>query len=282
MNNNMLAPLGALGELYIGGDGIAEGYLNNLELSKEKFINNPLLNNIGTHHSQKIYRTGDIVKWLPCGNLEFIGRLDLQVKIRGFRVELGDVETAIIGLPCIKSAVVKLNDFSSGIQNLIAYIVTNNEVSLENQTVFYESLRKDLGLKLPDYMVPTVFVNLKNLPLTSNGKIDRKNLPQPEIIENQNELVEPKTDTEKLLCELWKNVLEIDKISTKDHFFTLGGHSLLAMKMLAKLEVTFEIEILISTFFISPTIESTAALIDATKLADLEFSDDIFFEEGTI
>ncbi|WP_143315168.1 non-ribosomal peptide synthetase [Clostridium sp. HBUAS56017] len=221
--NNKLLPIGIAGELYVGGDGIAKGYLNRSELTKEKFIENPY------KRDEIIYKTGDLVKWLPDGNLDFIGRVDNQVKINGFRIELGEIEAKLLKHNEIKDAVVIDRLDSKGNKYLCGYIVALREMS---SLEIKEFLRKEL----PNYMIPSYIMQLKEMPLTPNGKTDRKALPKPDLSkELDNEYVAPRNDVEEKLANAWSEVLGIEKIGVKDNFYDIGGDSIKSMQIVSRI-----------------------------------------------
>ncbi|RCJ27418.1 non-ribosomal peptide synthetase [Nostoc sp. ATCC 43529] len=243
-------PLGVVGELYIGGDGLARGYLHRPELTQERFIDNPFIP--GT----KLYKTGDLVRYLSDGNLEYLGRDDEQIKIRGFRVELGEIATIIIQHPDVRDAVViAVNDTEEN-QTLIAYIVTDKQ-DIAVQLLPY------LQQKLPNYMLPSAFVVLDALPLTPNGKVDKRSLPTNEFIRpNTNKtLIAPRNFTELSLVKLWENLLNTTPIGVTDNFFNLGGHSFLAVRLMAQIQDRFGHNLSLSTLFENPTIEKLAAIV---------------------
>ncbi|MBW4594262.1 MAG: amino acid adenylation domain-containing protein [Brasilonema angustatum HA4187-MV1] len=219
-------PIGVAGELHVGGDGLARGYLNRPELTLEKFIPNPF----SADKSAQLYKTGDLVRYLPDGNIEFLGRLDAQVKIRGFRIELGEIEAVLSTHPQIQQAVVIAIADNSENKRLVAYVVSNEKTLSTNQ------LRDFLQQEMPAYMLPSVFVILDTLPLTPNGKVDRKALRE---IDSQNSesnanFVAPRTLEEELLAQIWSEVLGVAQVSIHDNFFALGGDSLRAVQVLAK------------------------------------------------
>ncbi|MEA5617994.1 amino acid adenylation domain-containing protein [Cronbergia sp. UHCC 0137] len=248
-------PVGVFGELYTGGDGLARGYLNQPELTTEKFIPNPF-------GSGKIYKTGDIVRYLADGNIEFIGRVDNQVKIRGFRIELGEIEVVLSEHPHILNVIVIAREDIPGDKRLIAYIVTQPQATLTQS-----ELRQFLKQKLPEYMIPSAFVILEKFPLTPNGKIDRRALPIPEQIRREPEetFIAPRNELEQQLTKAWEAILGIKPIGVKDNFFALGGHSLLAVKLFAQIEKTFKINIPLAAIFHSPTIEQLADMINSQE-----------------
>ena len=214
-------PIGVQGELYIGGANLARGYLNQPALTAEQFIPHPFSNAPGA----RLYKTGDLARYLPDGNIEFLGRTDYQVKIRGYRVELEEVEAALEQHPAIRQAVVCAQEDIQGNKRLVAYVVLSKETAVSLHT-----LRSFLQTKLPDYMVPAAFVVLDALPLTPNGKIDRQALPAPDQTRPSlgEAFVAPRTPTEELLAGIWAHVLGVESVGLHDNFFALGGHSLLA------------------------------------------------------
>jgi len=210
-------PIGVPGELYIGGDGVARGYLNREELTNEKFIANPFMNN-------RIYKTGDIARYREDGIIEYLGRIDNQVKIRGYRVETGEIESLLNQYPDVSENVIIIHSITSQDIRIIAFFVSNSEQKIE--TVDIKNFLSD---QLPSYMIPSAFVQLKSIPLTSNGKVDRKALPIPENMRVQNDVVfiSPENESEKIIAEIWKKVLRVNKVGVNENFFELGGHSLL-------------------------------------------------------
>jgi len=252
------APIGVVGELYIGGDGVARGYLNRPELTAEKFIPAPF----STRPGARLYRTGDRVRYLPDGNIEFLGRIDQQVKIRGYRIELGEIETVLNTHPAVRSTVVLAREDAPGDKRLVAYIVTTREVSL---TV--SELRAFLQRTLPEYMVPTVFVLLDALPLTPNGKIDRKALPAPQQgrLGVTEEFVAPSTPLEEIIATVWSEVLSVKRMGIHDNFFELGGHSLLATQVVARLTNMLQMDLLLRDLFAAPTVSMLAQRLQARR-----------------
>ncbi|MDB4867900.1 MAG: lchAA, partial [Cohnella sp.] len=244
-----LQPIGAAGELCVGGDGLVLGYFNRPELTEEKFVSHPF------KEEERIYRTGDLARWLPDGNIEFIGRIDHQVKIRGQRVELGEIEQQLLKHKAIREAVVLAMDASSGETQLVAYVVADMPLT-------GGMLRDFAGKELPGYMVPSAFIQLEELPLTGNGKVDRRALPKPDVRHRSEAAYVPaRTDTEARLVSIWQEVLGIPQIGVQDHFFELGGHSLKAMVMLAQIHRDLQVELPLKELFQSPTIEGLAQAI---------------------
>ncbi|KYC36596.1 non-ribosomal peptide synthetase [Scytonema hofmannii PCC 7110] len=255
-------PIGVLGEVYIGGDGLARGYLNRPEQTAEKFIPNPFSNN----SAARLYKTGDIARYLPNGEIEYIGRMDYQVKIRGFRIELGEIEAAINQHPAVRETVVIVREDEAHSQSLVAYIVLHSE-----QTLTIPELRCFLKSKLPNYMVPAIFVMLESLPLTPNGKIDRKALRAPEATQllAESDFVAPSTPIEQMLALIWAEVLGIEKIGIHNNFFELGGHSLLATRVISQVRKVFQQELPLRRLFEQPTIAGLAKEIEkATKTSN--------------
>jgi amino acid adenylation domain-containing protein len=254
-------PIGIQGELHIGGDCLAKGYLNRPELTAEKFIPNPF----SDKSNARLYKTGDLARYLPDGNIEYIDRIDSQVKIRGFRIELGEIESVLSSHPQIKQAVaIAIDDRDRGDKYLAAYVIQQDSSNLTNR-----DLREFLKAKLPDYMIPATFVMLDTLPLTPNGKIDRRALPAPEDNRqaSRDTFVPPRNDLELQLTKIWERVLGIHPIGIMDNFFELGGHSLMAVKLVTEIEKTFGKTILLSTFFQSQTIEDIATILIREKSA---------------
>jgi amino acid adenylation domain-containing protein len=246
-----LVRAGVAGEICVGGDGLARGYLNNPELTAEKFVENPC------RPGTRMYRTGDLGRWRPDGTIEFLGRKDDQVKIRGHRIELGEIENALHGIDAIGTAVVAAKEGSNGGKKLVAYIVAKQELATA-------SIRSALSGVLPDFMIPSHFVLMEQLPLTANGKVDRNSLPNPEALETGAACLAPRNETEERLALLWSGILEIplDKTGVKDSFFDLGGHSLKATRLLAKIEKEFGARLHIKDLFAEPTIEALAVKIE--------------------
>ena len=246
-------PIGVAGELHIGGDGLARGYLNRTELTTQKFIPNPF----SEDPAARLYKTGDLARYLPDGNIEFLGRIDNQVKIRGFRIELGEIEAVLRQNRAVQDAVVIDQEYDPGDKRLVAYVVPSQE-----QAPSTRELRRYLKQKLPDHMVPTAFVRLEALPLTPNDKVDRRALPMPDRIRSVEEtFAPPLTLFEEVLAGIWSEVLKLDSVGIHDNFFELGGHSLLAVHVLAQIEKTFGKNLPLSTLFQSPTIEQLANLL---------------------
>ena len=246
-------PIGVPGELYIGGVGVTRGYLNRPELTADRFILNPFSNDSNSH----LYKTGDLVRYLPEGNIEFLGRIDHQVKIRGFRIELGEIEAVLRQNQAVQDAVVIGQEYGLNDKRLVAYVVPSQE-----QVFSTSELRRYLKQKLPDHMVPSAFVRLEALPLTHNNKVDRRALPMPDRIRSVEEtFTPPLTLFEEVLAGIWSEVLRLDSVGIHDNFFELGGHSLLAVRVLTQIEKTFGKNLPLATLFQSPTIEQLANIL---------------------
>ncbi|MEQ8997812.1 MAG: amino acid adenylation domain-containing protein [Coleofasciculus sp. B1-GNL1-01] len=251
-------PIGVAGELHIGGAGLSRGYLNSPELTQEKFIPNPFSNS----KSERLYKTGDLARYLSDGNIEFLDRIDHQVKIRGFRIELGEIEAVLNTHSQIQQAVVIATEDIAGNKRLVAYIVTRDESLTNNQ------LREFLFSKLPEYMVPSAFVTLDILPLTPNGKVDRKALPAPdEEISREREYVAPRTPGEEIIANIFASVLGVQKVGIHDNFFELGGHSLLATQVISHLREAFQMELPLRSLFEKPTVALLSHRIETMRLA---------------
>ncbi len=275
-------PIGVPGELHIGGVGLSSGYLNLPELTEQKFIINPF-NQSRLEEKQeqlsisKLYKTGDKARYLPDGNIEFLGRIDNQVKIRGFRIELGEIEALLAENPLVRASAVIVREDQPGNKQIVAYIVPNHQPSIQNlksRTLAHggnpqdrsvlkiqNQIRDFLKQKLPDYMVPSIFVILDELPLTPNGKVNRRALPIPSISPSDN-LVNPRTDTETTIAEIWSDILGIKVGSIHDNFFELGGHSLRATQVISRLRENWKLDLPLRYLFEEPTIAGLAELID--------------------
>ncbi|MCL5995880.1 MAG: amino acid adenylation domain-containing protein, partial [Chloroflexi bacterium] len=263
-HNMQPVPVGVPGELYIGGAGLARGYLYRPDLTTGRFIPDPFCQESGA----RLYKTGDLVRYLPDGNLEFLGRMDGQVKVRGFRIELGEIETVLGQHQTVRRAAVLAREFAPNDRRLVAYVVPAepNRASLAGEW------RAFLKSRLPDYMLPSAFVTLNELPLTPNGKVDRRALPAPELhTQTDQTCVAPCTPTEELLEGIWAQVLHLEHAGTgcsigmQDNFFDLGGHSLLATQVLSRVRETFQVELPLRTLFEAPTIAAFSEKVEAAR-----------------
>ncbi|UHO38302.1 amino acid adenylation domain-containing protein [Chryseobacterium capnotolerans] len=245
-----LLPVGAIGELYLGGAGIARGYLNREDLTEERFVDNPYQTEEQkkTGENSRLYKTGDLVRYLADGNIEYIGRNDFQVKIRGYRIELGEIENRLSEYSQVRQSVVLAKDNANGMKYLAGYYVSDTALELEKLTAF-------LSETLPEYMIPSVFIHLKSLPLTINGKLDRKQLPEPEFI-GGNEYTAPINDLQQKLCTIYGQVLGINPeyISIHDDFFRLGGNSIMAIKLIGKIKQELGLQASVSMVFNHKTV----------------------------
>lgn len=264
-----LLPPGIPGELYITGEGLARGYLNRPDLTAERFIPNPF----ATHDDIKrgytrLYKTGDLVRYLDDENIEFLGRMDFQIKIRGFRIELGEIEYALNQHYLVKDTLVIAHKEELGQEYLAAYITLQKEAEDHSQERIKKDILQSLEQKLPKYMIPQVVIILEHFPLNAVGKIDRKALPKPEPCSKTNVFVAPRNHTELILTNLWKEVLKLNTISINDNFFYIGGHSLLAIQLVKNIEKAFKLQLPVITLFTHPTIEAMSQLLESQHIID--------------
>ena len=254
--NDMLQGIGIPGELCAGGDGLARGYMNAPVLTAEKFVPNPYM------PGERMYRTGDLAKWLPDGNIEFLGRMDQQVKIRGFRVEMGEIEYHLLKHELIKEAVVIAREDANGNKNLCAYVVSGQKPEVSE-------LREYLLKELPEYMIPSYFIQLEKIPLTPNAKIDRRALPEPgESISTGAEYVAPEEGIEKILAGIWQEILGIEKVGINDNFFELGGNSIKIIMLISKIYDEFRVEVSLKQIYENPTIRKICELYLQEEFTD--------------
>jgi amino acid adenylation domain-containing protein len=248
-------PIGVPGELYIGGEGVSTGYLNLPEMTKERYIQDP----VGSDPAKRFYKTGDLVQYKPDGTIAFLNRSDFQVKIRGFRIELGEIESVLSQITGIKENVVVVREDKTSEKMLIAYYTTNGKTEIA-----HKELRQYLKERLPDYMIPSAFVLLKQFPLTSTLKVDRKALPDPDLNSSRESTgyVAPKTQTEQSLARIWASLLNQKKIGIHDDFFEIGGHSMIAVALMVKIEKELNIRLPLASLFERSTIHLLAELID--------------------
>jgi hypothetical protein len=256
-----LACVGMVGELYLGGEGVARGYLNRPELTAEQFVPDPFSAEAGA----RLYRTGDLVRWRANGVLEFLGRLDQQVKLRGFRVEPGEVEVVLRAHAGVKEAAVVVRGGEEQEKRLVAYVARNGEQLEEAE------LRQYLRGLLPEYMVPAAIVFLEALPLTANGKLDRRALPAPAAADEGLNYVAPRTPVEEVVAGIWAEVMERQRVGVYDNFFELGGHSLLALKIISRVREELVVELPLRRLFESPTV---AGMVMAIVQGHMEKADD--------
>ncbi|HEX7892996.1 MAG TPA: amino acid adenylation domain-containing protein, partial [Terriglobales bacterium] len=247
-------PIGVPGELYLAGAGLARGYFGRLDLTAERFIPNPF----GSSKNPRMYKTGDLCRWLPDGQIEYLGRLDHQIKLRGFRIELGEIEAVLAEHPGVRQCLVTAREDSPGLKRLVAYLVPKTQLPSSDE------LAAHLKQRLPEFMIPSAFVTLAAMPLTPNGKVDRKALPAPEY-EERGERTAPRNPTEEVVAGVWAEVLHVKSVSVEDNFFELGGHSLLATQVISRLRQAFQIELPLRAVFEAPTVAGLAALIAGTK-----------------
>jgi amino acid adenylation domain-containing protein len=248
-----LVPPGSRGELYLSGAGLARGYLRRPALTAERFLPDPFSAEPGA----RLYRTGDVCRHLSDGRLEFLGRVDHQVKVRGFRIELGEVEAAVTGYATVREAVAVVRDDEEGQKQLVAYVVAE-----PGALVSVKGLREHLQQKLPAHMVPSAFVMLDALPLSPNGKVDRRALPAPDLTSSLEEsYVAPRTDLEDVLAGIWAELLHIERVGVEDNFFELGGHSLLATQVISRVREMLRVELSLRALFEAPTVSSLALLV---------------------
>lgn len=251
-------PIGVPGEMYIGGVGLSRGYLNRPELTTERFISNPFSDRSEAY----LYKSGDLGRYLPNGDLEYLGRIDHQVKIRGFRIELGEVEAVIAQYPGVKQNVVLIKEDIPDDKRLVAYVHLDQKQNFRRQ-----EFRSFLQSKLPDYMLPSSFVLLDALPLTSNGKVDRCALPAPDSSrpDQSATFVAPRTPVEQQLADIWASVLKLERVGIHNNFFELGGHSLLATQIMSRLRETFGVELPLRTLFEAPTVADLGDRLETVR-----------------
>jgi acyl-coenzyme A synthetase/AMP-(fatty) acid ligase/acyl carrier protein len=256
-SENELVPVGSEGELCIAGDGLARGYLNQPELTAERFVQHPFSSQPGA----RIYKTGDLARYRPDGIVEFLGRLDGQVKISGYRIELGEIETVLLHHPGVKSAIVLARQDAPGEKKLVAYVVAQPQGCAVND------LRIFLQGKLPAYMLPSAFVPMSSLPLSPNGKVDRAALPAPEAAASTTAEtpVSPQTEMEKRIAVVWQRVLGLKQVNVEDNFFDVGGDSLQLLEAHAELQKTVSAELVVTDLFEYPTVRALAKHLGGSR-----------------
>jgi acyl carrier protein len=269
-------PIGAVGEIYLGGVGVARGYLNRSELTAQRFIQDPF----GPDSAARLYRTGDLGQYRPDGTLQYLGRNDRQVKIRGYRIELGEIEERLFANECVKDAVVLVREDTPGDKKLVAYVVLR---SSEAQRMQVDELRAALKSTLPDHMLPHAIVALERFPLTPNGKLDRAALPLPADQACAKTHYEPPDgETEELLVELWRALLGVERIGRQDNFFERGGQSLTGMRLIVKVAETFSVQIPFYAIFEYPTIQEMARFIASLVAEHSKEPKPLELEEGVV
>jgi len=256
-------PVGTPGELLIGGAGVARGYLNLPELTAEKFISDPFSKSAGA----RLYRTGDLARYLPDGQIAFMGRLDDQIKIRGYRIEPQEITAVLDRHPEVKASLVTAKTDATGEKRLVAYVVPAADAQLRAG-----ALRTFLGEHLPDYMVPSTFVRLEKLPLSTHGKLDRAALPEPTGVNSleDDEFAAPQSELQTRLASIVATLLGVKAVGIDDNFFNMGGHSLLGAQMIARISDTFGVELSLLNVFDDPTVRGMSAEIERRLLAKLE------------
>jgi acyl carrier protein len=253
-----LCPIGVIGELYIGGVGVARGYVNDPERTGMAFIHD----RFDPGNGNRLYRTGDLARWRPDGNIEYLGRRDEQVKIRGHRIELGEIEGVLLRSETVDQVVVVARENGAGSKMLVAYVVSTDGFDKERAVSYLERF-------LPDHMMPAAWVKLQSLPLTRNGKVDRKRLPVPDSLSDRGGYITPGNPLEEKLATLWSDLLGIDQVGVADDFFELGGHSLLIIKIRSFLRKEFGLNVPVKNFFQFRTIAAMAEYLDAVRIPDI-------------
>ena len=263
--HQQLVPVGVMGELFIGGVGLARGYFNRPDLTQEKFIPNPFLGQNGEIQDPSdrlLYKTGDLARYLPNGELEYIGRIDNQIKIRGFRIELGEIEATVAQHSAVEHCVVIVREDVPGDRRLVAYFVAKEQLDSKQ-------LREYLKPKLPDYMIPSAWMQLDTLPLTPNGKRDRQALPIPNFTITTTNYAPPSTPQEEILVNIWQEILNIKQVGINDNFFELGGHSLLATQVVSKIRQSLSIELPLRSLFEYPTVAELAGQLKGNTFTEI-------------
>ncbi len=264
-------PMWVPGELYIAGDNVTRGYLNRPELTAEKFIPNPF----SSESNVRLYKTGDVGRYLPDGNIEFLGRIDAQVKVRGFRIELGEIEAVLGQHPAVRHAVIAVQEDAND-KRLVAFVQPEEKRRAETS-----ELRIFLKSKLPEYMLPSAFVMLDRLPLTRNGKVDRRALPAPDQSRlDKSNYVAPRNPVEELLAEIWADVLKRETVGIEDNFFDLGGHSLLATRLISRVRDAFRLDLPLRSLFEAPTVAGMAKRVESARAGGVRVRDLPILPEG--
>ncbi|CRM99799.1 Linear gramicidin synthase subunit D [Pseudomonas sp. 34 E 7] len=263
-----LQPIGVAGELYLGGEGVARGYLERPALTAERFVPDPF-----GKPGSRVYRSGDLTRGRPDGVVDYLGRVDHQVKIRGFRIELGEIEARLREQDSVGETVVVAQEGSTGKQ-LVAYVVPA-DATLADQTEFRDSLRRALKSGLPDYMVPAHFVFLAQMPLTPNGKLDRKGLPLPDASQMQQQYVAPHTELEQQIAAIWADVLHLAQVGLNDNFFEVGGHSLLAIQITSRVQAELGLDVPLMELFQTESLRAYVQAAATFRAGSVEDFDDL-------
>jgi acyl-coenzyme A synthetase/AMP-(fatty) acid ligase len=250
-------PVGIPGELYIGGVQVARGYQGRAAMTAARFVPDPF----SVQGGARLYRTGDRARWRADGAIEYLGRLDDQVKVRGFRIELGEIEAVLRQARGVADCAVVVREDETGDRRLVAYIVGEAEA---------EALRDRLRRSLPEYMLPAAFVALDALPLSPNGKLDRRALPAPEVASAEERYEAPADETEQALAEIWAEVLRVDRVGRRDNFFALGGHSLLANRVVSRVREVLEVKVAVGELFTRPVLKDFAQEVMDAQLAQVD------------
>lgn len=285
--SSQLVPFNVSGELCVGGIGLARGYSNYPDLTKNKFIDNPFYDKQKKNSSKKLYKTGDLVRRLADGKVEFLGRIDQQVKIRGLRIELGEIESVLNEVEAVKDAVVMVDSDACIVAYVAASVVEDKNINSnsfqDGNDLFIESLRKKVSSILPDYMVPSLFVLLESMPLTPNGKVNRKALSEIKLVNKTVGYVAPHTETERLICNILQDIMGFERVGVTDDFFKLGGNSLSALKVMSRINRDANVKLTLKSFLIDTSVIGVARLIDFMQLADanaVQIAGDELVEEG--
>jgi hypothetical protein len=255
------------GELYLAGDGLAREYFGRPDLTNERFLPDPFF----CAANQRMYRTGDRCRYLPDGNIEYLGRIDNQVKLRGFRIELGEIDKVLTQHPAVEQALAVVREDSQGDKRLVAYVVG------EENALSSDRLREYVKQSLPEYMVPSAFVPLPSFPLTANGKVDRRALPAPDgnVLGSLQEFVRPRNPVEEKLAAIWSEVLRLPEVGVHHDFFALGGHSLLAIQVVSRIQTQFKRDMALRTLFDNPTIAQLALALAGTDQASVSHAEPV-------
>jgi hypothetical protein len=258
--------LESLGELYIGGFGLAKGYLNNKELTAQRFISNPFATDSDKIKGYtRLYKTGDLVRWLADGNLEYIGRNDDQVKIRGYRIELTEIEHALTQVDGIKQSCVLVRERNTETgknKYLVGYYRSDRTATV---AVTQEVILEKLSLILPEYMIPVVFVEVESFPLTINGKLDKRALPDPDLQSSAQLYIAPTTESEIVLCKIWQEVLGLEKVGVTDNFFGIGGNSILAIRVTHRISAALDVDVDVADIFEHATCSKLLSFVAKKK-----------------